>query len=161
MPTKYTVRVASPVQYEYWEATSDTYEEMLSAEQELRELKQTTTNGGDPQQERAIQNLNNGGLRTSLPGLSGGQAKPAALGGGLGGNRGQQAQQGGRDEIELGKLDDGTVITVHPTGKYGPYVKAYVPSTKDKHFANLPKGASPEQIDLATAVGLIEQKMAA
>jgi topoisomerase IA-like protein len=96
-------------------------------------------------------------VRTSLPGLnkpqatSLGQAKPAAT-------------QGNDEEwkgVELGKLDDGTVITIHSTGKYGPHVKAYIPATKQKVFANLPKGAAPEQIDLATAVGLIEQKMAA
>jgi hypothetical protein len=38
MSTKYIVRVASNVPYEYWQAESDTFGEMLEAEAELREL---------------------------------------------------------------------------------------------------------------------------
>jgi topoisomerase IA-like protein len=152
MPTKYIVRVASNVPYEYWQAESDTFAEILEAEQELRELK----GGVDVAQEKAISTLTSNGVRTSLPGLA--TQKPAAPR--LGGGGQQQRQQ--YDDVELGKLDDGTVITVHPTGKYGPYVKARnIPGREKAVFANLPKGAGPEQIDLATAIGLIEQKMAA
>lgn len=163
MAKKYIVRVASNVPYEYWQGEGDSYGEMLEVEAELRELKA----GGDPAQDRAIQALTDGGVRTGLPGLNAapklGGTVPTMAALGLG--AGRQAQQPSGDDawkgVELGKLPDGTVITVHATGKHGPHVKAYIPATKAKVYANLPRGASAEQIDLATAIGLIEQKMAA
>lgn len=160
MPAKFTARIPSNVQYGYYEVEADTVGDLVEGEAFILDhLK-----GQDVVQEKAINTLTSNGVRTSLPGLS--AAKPAtSLGGSANGANTRPQQPQGDDAwkgVELGKLDDGTIITVHATGKYGPYVKARnIPGREKPVINNLPRGAAPEQIDLATAIGLIEQKMAA
>lgn len=139
MSTKYTVRVASNVQYEYWEATSDTFEEMLSAEQELRELK----DGGATEQAASTVKKTFG--RTT-------EVKPKGAFG-----QGRQSQQSLPDRVELGE-HDGYTITLNVNGKFGPYINAYNKETKDRlKNTNLPKGMDPSQVDLPAAIEILSE----
>jgi hypothetical protein len=137
MPTKYTVRVASNVQYEYWEAEADTFEEMLSAEQELRELKD-----GNPVAQATATVKKTFGNTTNV------------TKGGFG-NRG--AQQSQPEKVQLGE-HDGYSITLYTKGKFGPYVNAYQKGASPERInANLPKGADPSQIDLSAAIEILNE----
>jgi topoisomerase IA-like protein len=139
MPTKYTVRVASNVQYEYWEAEADTFEEMLSAEQELRELK------GGSRIEQAVNTVTKTFGKTSN------------VTAGSFGNKGQQSQQSLPEKVELGQ-HDGYAITLYPKGKFGPYVNAYQKGANPERInANLPKGADPSQIGLPEAIEILNE----
>lgn len=144
MSTKYTVRVASNVAYEYWEATSDSYQEMLSAEQELRELK------AESGVENAKQQL--GGREVEAPKTSGfGQKK--ASGGGFG-NKGRQ-QSAGEDRF-LGK-HDGYSINVK-NGKYGYYFNAYQKGADPERInANLADGQDPASVSLEDAIAALSE----
>lgn len=148
MSTKYTVRVASPVQYEYWEAEADTFEELLSAEQELRELKAQA--GGEVPPAQGVANVKKAfGNTTEQPSSGGGFGKKAS---GFGGNQGRQEST--PDKIELGK-HEGYTITLYTKGKFGPYVNAYNYDSKDKlPNKNLPKGADAASFTLDQAIEL-------
>jgi len=158
MPTQYTVRVASPVQYEYWEATSDTFEELLAAEQELRELKDQ--GGGETAQ--AVATVKKAfGNTTTQPATSSFGQKAGGGGATTGFGKGQQAQQELPDEVKLGE-HEGYKVTLNVKGqwaKFGPNVAGYNFETKDRlKPANLPKGMSPDQVDLETAIALLAEK---
>jgi len=129
MSTKYTVRVASPVAYEYWEATSDTFEELLSAEQELRELKAEAGGSGSVQQ--ATETVKKTFGKTTEVGSG-----SATTGGGFG-NKGRQEAE--PDERELGE-HDGYTITARKSKFGGVYFNAYNRDTKERINANGPKG---------------------
>lgn len=166
MAIKYTVRIASRKTYEFWEATADTFAEMVEAEAELRDH----SNGGgvDPQpgdqaQEQAIGALQRQGLVRSLPGLNGG-GRPAPDFAPAGAQEAVQplwrgTQQGSAsDEKYLGEID-GYKVTAKK-GDYGPYVNFYNPTTKDRQNANLPKGVSIERVTLDQAVQALNDKLA-
>lgn len=133
MSTKYTVRVASPVAYEYWEATSDSYEEMLAAEQELRELKdQAATDGAVETVKKTF------GKTTEQP------AKKSGFG---------SSQQSLPDKIELGE-HEGYTITLNK-GKRGWYANAYNFKSRDRlDNKSLPKGVDPGKFTLSEAIEL-------
>lgn len=139
MSTKYTVRVASPVAYEYWEATADTFEEMLSAEQELREVKAEA--GGSGTVAAATETVKKAFGKTTEV-ASGGAASGF-------GNKGRQEAE--PDERKLGE-HEGYTITARK-GKFGVYFNAYNFDTKDRlPNANAPKGASVSQVTLQDAI---------
>jgi len=136
--TKYTVRVASPVAYEYWEATSDTFEELLSAEQELRELK-AAAGSGDVSPAQAESNVKKAfGSTTEVSG------------GVFGGNKGRQEAE--PDERKLGEIE-GYTITARKSKYGGVFFNAYNFETKDrKPNVNGPKGMKVSEATLEDAI---------
>lgn len=141
MSTKYTVRVASPVAYEYWEATSDTFEELLSAEQELREAKAEA--GGSGSVAQATETVKKAFGKTTEVGSG-----SATTGGGFG-NKGRQEAE--PEERKLGE-HEGYTLTIRK-GKFGPYFNAYNYETKDRlPNANAPKGMKVSEATLQDAI---------
>lgn len=143
MATKYTVRVASPVAYEYWEAEADTFQELLAAEQELRELKAEA--GGDVTPAQGEANVKKAfGKTTEQPAKSGGF-----------GGKGGGGQQSLPDKIDLGE-HDGYKITLYTKGKFGAYLNAYQKGADPERWnANLEKGADPSKVSLEEAVEIL------
>lgn len=136
MPTKYTVRVASNVQYEYWEAEADTFEEMLAAEQELRELK------GESRIEQAV--------NTAKKAF--GNTTPVAPAGGF---KGRQAQQSEPEELELGE-HDGYKIYAKKSNYGGIYYSAFKKGAERINSRTI-KGATVSQGTLEEAIDKISE----
>lgn len=135
MSTKYTVRVASPVAYEYWVAEADTFEELLAAEQELRELK---AEAGGNQPAQAVETVKKAFGRTTEVKSSGGF-----------GNKGRQEEE--PDERKLGE-HEGYTLTIRK-GKFGPYFNAYNFDTKDRlPNVNAPKGMKVSEATLQDGI---------
>jgi hypothetical protein len=138
MPTKYTVRVASPVQYEYWEAESDTFEEMLAAEQELRELKEQ----GQAAQAAVSTVKKTFGQVTEV--------KPAGAFG-----KGRQAQQSEPEEVELGE-HDGYKVYAKRSKFGGVYYRAYKKGEEAINSKSV-KGMTVSQATLEQAIELLSE----
>lgn len=149
MAIKYTVRVASPVAYEYWEAVADSYQELVQAESELQQHRAEQAGGPDAAEKQAVETLQKGGLVGGLPGLK----KSAPAGG---------KWQPGKTEDFNGKVlgeHDGFTVRIQ-NGNYGWYFNAYNKDTKDRLNANFPKGLSPEQATLEIAVETLNERAA-
>lgn len=143
MSTKYKVRVQSPVPYEFWEAETDTYEELVDAAAELNDLKAQA--GGDVTPAQGVANVKSAfGKTTTISGGGGAFGKPAGS---------QGKQESAPDKRELGK-HEGYTITIN-NGKFGYYANAYNYDSKDKlPNKNLPKGADPASFTLEQAIEL-------
>ncbi len=134
MSTKYTVRVASPVAYEYWEAEADTFQELLSAEQELRELKAEAGSTG-----AAVETVKKAfGKTTEVQPTSGGF-----------GNKGRQEAE--PEAVKLGE-HDGYTIEARKSKFGGVYFNAYNGASKDRINANGPKGMKVSEATLQDAI---------
>lgn len=140
MSTKYKVRVQSPVPYEFWEAETDTYEELVDAAAELNDLKAQA--GGDVTPAQGVANVKKAFGKTT-------EQAPAKTG--FGSSQGKQ--ESAPDKRELGK-HEGYTITIN-NGKFGYYANAYNYDSKDKlPNKNLPKGADPASFTLEQAIEL-------
>lgn len=135
MSTKYTVRVASPVAYEYWEAEADTFQELLSAEQELRELKAEAGGGSVAQ---ATETVKKAFGKTTTVQSSGGF-----------GNQGRQEAE--PEAVKLGE-HDGYTIEARKSKFGGVYFNAYNAASKDRINANGPKGMKVSEATLQDAI---------
>lgn len=140
MPTKYTVRIPSNVQYGYYEIEADNFSDL--AEAELTVLDYLGQQPADPPQ--AVAAVKKAFGKTT-------EVKSGGFG------RGQQSQQSLPDRVELGE-HDGYTITLNTTGKWGPYLNAYNKDTKDRlKNTNLPKGMDPSQVDLDKAIEILSE----
>lgn len=152
MSTKYTVRVASPVAYEYWEAESDSYEGLLEAEQLLREHRAEAAGDVTPAQGEANVKSSFGKTTEQKPAFGGGSS---AFGGG---NKGRQESNG--DNRDLGE-HEGYKLSVWK-GKFGWCFNAYNPNANPKKlYADLERNQDPATVTLDDAIEAIRKKLAA